>query len=45
MRTIAKSLVLLKEGLGLKLPPTRVDIGEIRRKYHAAEGERKIRGQ
>ncbi len=25
-----------KEGLGLKLPPARVDIGEIHRKYHAA---------
>ena len=26
--------------MGLKLPPTRVDLAEIRRKYHAAEGER-----
>ena len=31
--------------MGLKLPPTRVDIAAIRRKYHAAEGERKIGGQ
>ncbi|MGY3618280.1 polyphosphate kinase 2 family protein [Bradyrhizobium sp. USDA 10063] len=31
--------------MGLKLPPTRVDIADIRRKYHAAEGERKIGGQ
>jgi PPK2 family polyphosphate:nucleotide phosphotransferase len=26
--------------MGLKLPPTRVDIDEIRRRYHAAEAER-----
>lgn len=25
--------------MGLKLPPTQVDIGEIRRKYHAAAQE------
>ena len=30
--------------MGLKLPPTRVEIAAIRRKYHAAEGERKIGG-
>ena len=27
--------------MGLKLPPTRVDITDIRRKYHAAEREEK----
>jgi hypothetical protein len=25
------------DDMGLKLPPTRVDIADIRRKYHAAE--------
>jgi hypothetical protein len=29
--------------MGLKLPPTHVDIADIRRKYHAAErNERKV---
>jgi polyphosphate kinase 2 (PPK2 family) len=27
--------------MGLKLPPTHVDVGAIRRKFHAAERERK----
>ena len=27
--------------MGLKLPPTHVDIAAIRRKFHAAEGEEK----
>jgi Polyphosphate kinase 2 (PPK2) len=27
--------------MGLKLPPTRVNIADIRRKYHAAEREEK----
>ena len=27
--------------MGLKLPPTHVDIADVRRKYHAAESERK----
>jgi PPK2 family polyphosphate:nucleotide phosphotransferase len=31
--------------MGLKLPPTRVDIAAIRRKYHAAELEGKKRGR
>ena len=30
--------------MGLKLPPTRVDIADIRRKYHEAELEKKIGG-
>jgi PPK2 family polyphosphate:nucleotide phosphotransferase len=29
------------DGMGLQLPPTRVDIADIRRKYHAAEREDK----
>ena len=31
--------------MGLKLPSTRVDIADIRHKYHAAERERKVGGQ
>jgi PPK2 family polyphosphate:nucleotide phosphotransferase len=31
--------------MGLKLPPTHVDIADIRRKYHAAEREAKAGGQ
>jgi PPK2 family polyphosphate:nucleotide phosphotransferase len=31
--------------MGLKLPPTRVDLADIRRKFHAAERERKIGGK
>ena len=31
--------------MGLKLPPTRVDIAAIRRKYHAAEREEKADGK
>jgi hypothetical protein len=30
--------------MGLKLPPTRVDIADIRRKYHAAGQERPPKG-
>jgi hypothetical protein len=30
--------------MGLKLPPTRVDLGDIRAKYHAAEQEKGIPG-
>ena len=33
------------EEMGLKLPPTQVDIAEIRRKYHAAEKEQARRGR
>jgi hypothetical protein len=29
------------DDMGLKLPPTRVDIADIRRKYHAAERDTK----
>jgi len=32
------------DDMGLKLPPTHVDIAEIRRKYHAADGEEKPGG-
>lgn len=31
--------------MGLKLPPTHVDIADIRRKYHAAEREQKSGGK
>ena len=31
--------------MGLKLPPTRVDIADIRRKFHAAECEQKGGGK
>lgn len=31
--------------MGLKLPPTRVDIADIRRKYHAAEHDAKNAGK
>ena len=31
--------------MGLKLPPTQVDIADIRRKYHAAEREEKGGGK
>ena len=33
------------DDLGLKLPPTHIDIADIRRKYHAAARERKIGDQ
>ena len=32
------------DDMGLKLPPTHVDIAEIRRKYHPADGEEKPGG-
>ena len=31
--------------MGLKLPPTRVDIADVRRKYHAAAREEKNAGK
>jgi hypothetical protein len=31
--------------MGLKLPPTRVDIADLRHKYHAAAGEEKNAGK
>jgi PPK2 family polyphosphate:nucleotide phosphotransferase len=39
-RNLAVSQIIADtmEDMGLKLPPTRVDIAEIRRKFHAAEG-------
>jgi hypothetical protein len=36
---ISQIIVDTMEEMGLKLPPTQVDIAEIRRKYHAAEKE------
>jgi len=42
-RNLAVSQIIADtmDGMGLKLPPTRVDLAEIRRKYHAAEREAK----
>jgi PPK2 family polyphosphate:nucleotide phosphotransferase len=42
-RNLAISNIIVDtiEEMGLKLPPTQVDINEIRRKYHAAEEEEK----
>jgi len=47
-RNLAISQIIAEtmEGSGLKLPPTHVDIADIRRKYHAAEvEERKVEGR
>jgi hypothetical protein len=40
-RNLAVSQIIADtmDEMGLKLPPTRVDIAEIRRKYHAAQRE------
>jgi PPK2 family polyphosphate:nucleotide phosphotransferase len=45
-RNLAVSQIIADtmDGMGLKLPPTRVDIADIRRKYHAAEREAKNGG-
>jgi PPK2 family polyphosphate:nucleotide phosphotransferase len=42
-RSLAISQIIADtmEGMGLQLPPTRVNIADIRRKYHAAEREAK----
>jgi PPK2 family polyphosphate:nucleotide phosphotransferase len=42
-RSLAVSQIIADtmEGMGLQLPPTRVNIADIRRKYHAAEREAK----
>jgi len=42
-RNLAVSQIIADtmDGMGLQLPPTRVDIADIRRKYHAAEREDK----
>jgi PPK2 family polyphosphate:nucleotide phosphotransferase len=42
-RNLAVSQIIADtmDGMGLKLPPTRVDIAAVRRKYHAAELEEK----
>ena len=43
-RNLAVSQIIADtmDDMGLKLPPTRVDLADIRRKYHAAARERKI---
>jgi PPK2 family polyphosphate:nucleotide phosphotransferase len=45
-RNLAVSQIIADtmDEMGLKLPPTRVDTADIRRKYHAAELEKKIGG-
>jgi len=37
---VSRIIVDTMEEIGLKLPPPRVDLAEIRRRYHAAERER-----
>jgi len=46
-RNLAVSQIIADtmDEMGLKLPPTRVDISDIRRKYHAAEREEKHGGK
>ena len=46
-RNLAVSQIIADtmDEIGLKLPPTGVDIAEIRRKYHTAESEQKIGGR
>jgi PPK2 family polyphosphate:nucleotide phosphotransferase len=46
-RNLAVSQIIADtmDEMGLKLPPTRVDIADIRRKYHAAEREEKGGGK
>lgn len=46
-RNLAVSQIIADtmDEMGLKLPPTRVDISDIRRKYHAAEREAKHGGK
>jgi hypothetical protein len=39
---VAQIIVDAMEEMNLKLPPTHVDIADIRRKYHAAQGKQKI---
>jgi polyphosphate kinase 2 (PPK2 family) len=43
-RNLAVSQIIADtmDGMGLQFPPTRVDLAEIRRKYHAAEREAKV---
>ena len=45
-RNLAVSQIIADtmDEMGLKLPPTGVDIAEIRRKYHTAESEQKVGG-
>ncbi len=45
-RNLAISSIVAEtmEDMGRKLPPTRVDLEEIRAKYHAAERERGVQG-
>jgi hypothetical protein len=42
---VAQIIANTMDEMGLQLPSTRVDIADIRRKYHAAESERKVGGQ
>jgi hypothetical protein len=46
-RNLAVSQIIADtmDEMGLKLPPTHVDIADIRRKYHAAEREEKSGGK
>ena len=46
-RNLAVSQIIADtmDEMGLKLPPARVDIADVRRKYHAAASERKIGGR
>ena len=46
-RNLAVSQIIADtmDEMGLKLPPTGVDIAEIRRKYHTAESEQKMGGR
>ncbi len=39
------SPIPIKNGMGMKLPPAKVDIEDIRRKYHAAVREEKGKGR
>src|SRR5262249_38697728 len=42
---VSQIIADMMDAMGLKLPPTRVDIADIRHKYHAAVGEEKNAGK
>jgi PPK2 family polyphosphate:nucleotide phosphotransferase len=42
---VARIIADTMDEMGLQLPSTRVDIADMRRKYHAAKSERKVGGQ
>ena len=44
-RVVSQIIADTMDEMGLKLPPTRVDIADIRHKYHAAAGEEKNAGK